>query len=347
MAEQQMPLNFAEILKEVRKLLIYNGDNSEYALTTWLEETSTLLQLVQTRSQQLYILRLILYKLQGEARSVAQKIQDPTWNTIRHILVTTFGVHETYGILVNRIHKVSSRNIGDAYHNLNKLLNKLNTKFVLDPQRELHLEFNSIRNENLVLNKFKSLLPEYKAYLIEMKDCEKLSQAYNLLREMEQNNQYRNNNYQNNNNYQTNSHSNNRYSNSRQNNNRYNNHSNIFQNGSNNNQNFNRNYNQNYNPNRNRMQVDHQFRVSTKTKQSREKLFEGLKNEEAINLQRIVNEYETLFYKEGENRPAHEKEVEYQINDMLKQGTIKPWHSPYNAPIWVVPKKVDNSGKQK
>ncbi|XP_037903482.1 ubiquitin-like-specific protease ESD4 [Hermetia illucens] len=72
---------------------------------TWLEEASALLQLVQPEAQQSYVLRLILYKLQGEARSVAQNIPNPTWKTIRHILVTTFGVNETYGTLVNRIHE--------------------------------------------------------------------------------------------------------------------------------------------------------------------------------------------------------------------------------------------------
>lgn len=160
MAEQQIPLNFAEILKEVKEPPIYNGDNKEYALTTWLEEASALFQLVQPGAQQSYVLRLIFYKLQGEAGSVAQKIPKPTWNTTSHILVTIIGVHEIYGTSVNRI--VSSRNIRDAYHNLNKLLNKFNTKFVQDPQWELHLVFNSIRNVNLALNKCKPLLPEYK-----------------------------------------------------------------------------------------------------------------------------------------------------------------------------------------
>lgn len=44
---------------------------------------------------------------------------------------------------------------------------------------------------------------------------------------------------------------------------------------------------------------------------------------------------------------AHRQEVHKQIDDMLKQRIIRPSNSPYSAPIWVVPKKKDASGKQK
>lgn len=32
---------------------------------------------------------------------------------------------------------------------------------------------------------------------------------------------------------------------------------------------------------------------------------------------------------------------------MLKENIISPSSSPYNSPLWVVPKKIDNSGQQK
>jgi hypothetical protein len=41
----------------------------------------------------------------------------------------------------------------------------------------------------------------------------------------------------------------------------------------------------------------------------------------------------------------HKKEVDEQIKEMLKTGIIQNSNSPYNSPIWVVPKKMDNSGK--
>ncbi|CAF4948538.1 unnamed protein product [Pieris macdunnoughi] len=44
---------------------------------------------------------------------------------------------------------------------------------------------------------------------------------------------------------------------------------------------------------------------------------------------------------------AHKKEVQTQVEKMLHQGIIKPSSSPWSAPIWVVPKKIDASGTQK
>lgn len=44
---------------------------------------------------------------------------------------------------------------------------------------------------------------------------------------------------------------------------------------------------------------------------------------------------------------CHKEEVDSQIKKMLEQNIIKPSTSPWNAPVWVVPKKMDASGKQK
>lgn len=44
---------------------------------------------------------------------------------------------------------------------------------------------------------------------------------------------------------------------------------------------------------------------------------------------------------------VHRQEVRKQINEMLSQNIIRPSHSPWSSPIWVVPKKADASGVQK
>lgn len=44
---------------------------------------------------------------------------------------------------------------------------------------------------------------------------------------------------------------------------------------------------------------------------------------------------------------VHRQEVQNQISKMLQQGIIHPSQSAWNSPIWVVPKKVDASGKNK
>lgn len=43
----------------------------------------------------------------------------------------------------------------------------------------------------------------------------------------------------------------------------------------------------------------------------------------------------------------HKKEVETQMAGLLEQNIIRPSTSPWNAPIWIVPKKADASKKQK
>lgn len=53
-------------------------------------------------------------------------------------------------------------------------------------------------------------------------------------------------------------------------------------------------------------------------------------------------------YTKSYRYPHHfKKDVEEQVKDMLENGVISNSTSPYNSPIWVVPKKVDASGKRK
>lgn len=42
----------------------------------------------------------------------------------------------------------------------------------------------------------------------------------------------------------------------------------------------------------------------------------------------------------------HETEIEKQITEMLKQGIIRESSSPYNSPLWIVPKKEDTFGNK-
>ena len=54
-----------------------------------------------------------------------------------------------------------------------------------------------------------------------------------------------------------------------------------------------------------------------------------------------------IFAKTYRYPHVHREEVERQIDDMLKQNIIEPSKSPFSSPLWVVPKKIDASGKQK
>lgn len=98
-----------------------------------------------------------------------------------------------------------------------------------------------------------------------------------------------------------------------------------------------------------------------------------LNNEEKDGILKILDTFADVFYKEGDKLTAtdivvheintktdkalyskiyrypqvHEQEIERQINEMLEQNIITNSNSPYNSPLWIVPKKVDNSGKKK
>lgn len=45
--------------------------------------------------------------------------------------------------------------------------------------------------------------------------------------------------------------------------------------------------------------------------------------------------------------PVHKNEIDKQVGEMLKNGIIEPSVSPYNSPLWIVPKKADSKGNKK
>lgn len=100
---------------------------------------------------------------------------------------------------------------------------------------------------------------------------------------------------------------------------------------------------------------------------------EHLNNEERESLEKIIPDYADVFYKEGDALTftnhtkhsipttsdipintktyrfpfVHQQEVKTQVDKMLDQNIIRPSTSPWNSPIWIVPKKQDATGKQK
>lgn len=98
-----------------------------------------------------------------------------------------------------------------------------------------------------------------------------------------------------------------------------------------------------------------------------------MNSEEKTEIHKIINTFRKIFYQPDssltftntikhkintiDNIPIHTKsyrypyihkeEVQSQIKDMLETGIIRHSNSPYSAPIWIVPKKEDASGKKK
>ena len=44
---------------------------------------------------------------------------------------------------------------------------------------------------------------------------------------------------------------------------------------------------------------------------------------------------------------CHEIEISTQMDNLLEKEVIRRSKSPYNSPIWLVPRKADASGKKK
>jgi hypothetical protein len=100
---------------------------------------------------------------------------------------------------------------------------------------------------------------------------------------------------------------------------------------------------------------------------------EHLNSEEKDKLMNLIKKYKSIFYDEESDLSftnvikhrirtvnespifcrtyryptIHKQEIQTQIDEMLEKGIIRHSYSPYSAPIWIVPKKADASGKTK
>lgn len=95
--------------------------------------------------------------------------------------------------------------------------------------------------------------------------------------------------------------------------------------------------------------------------------------EQKNNLLKVIADYENIFYVEEQQLTftnaikhkistrddvpihtksyrypfCHREEVQRQISKMLDQGIIRPSSGPWTSPVWIVPKKLESSGKKK
>lgn len=60
-----------------------------------------------------------------------------------------------------------------------------------------------------------------------------------------------------------------------------------------------------------------------------------------------TNDENPIYTKTYRYPEIHKKEVFDQVRKMLNQKIIRPSYSPWSSPVWVVPKKLDASGKTK
>ena len=61
----------------------------------------------------------------------------------------------------------------------------------------------------------------------------------------------------------------------------------------------------------------------------------------------VIKEEKVINNRSYKPPECHRQEINNQVKDMYVKGIIKNSDSPYNSPLWVVPKKVDASGQKK
>lgn len=77
-----------------------------------------------------------------------------------------------------------------------------------------------------------------------------------------------------------------------------------------------------------------------------------IENEKLTFTNQVKHEIKTIYEIPVHTRSyrysfVHKAEVQKQIARMLEDRIIRPSHSPWSSPIWIFPKKLDASGKQK
>jgi len=61
----------------------------------------------------------------------------------------------------------------------------------------------------------------------------------------------------------------------------------------------------------------------------------------------VTSDEQPINTKQYRFPPVHKDEINRQVNDMLKNDIIKTSTSPYNSPLWIVPKKADSKGNKR
>jgi len=61
----------------------------------------------------------------------------------------------------------------------------------------------------------------------------------------------------------------------------------------------------------------------------------------------VTSDEQPINTKQYRSPPVHKDEINRQVNDMLKNDIIKTSTSPYNSPLWIVPKKADSKGNKR
>ncbi|XP_036342681.1 uncharacterized protein LOC118751963 [Rhagoletis pomonella] len=125
-----MALTLAEALREARSIPFFDGQ-SEYTITHYLRDVTTILSLTNVQEQQI-ISKVLCNKLKGRALHVIQQLNEPSFDDILTKLKEEFGVKSTFLSLRNDAMNVRALNIEDLHNKLGTVLQNMNTKYILE-----------------------------------------------------------------------------------------------------------------------------------------------------------------------------------------------------------------------
>lgn len=74
---------------------------------------------------------------------------------------------------------------------------------------------------------------------------------------------------------------------------------------------------------------------------------EKLKSTNVLKHRIITTDEVPINFRQYRYPPTLKEEINRQVNDLLDGGIIQPSKSPYNSPVWIVPKKADSKGNKR
>ena len=73
---------------------------------------------------------------------------------------------------------------------------------------------------------------------------------------------------------------------------------------------------------------------------------EKLEGTNLVSHQITTTDDQPIHVKQYRFPPVHKEEINKQVDELLKKNIIQPSKSPYNSPLWIVPKKPDPQGNK-
>ncbi|GBP97604.1 Retrovirus-related Pol polyprotein from transposon 297 [Eumeta japonica] len=365
-------------VKYLNSIPQYNGNRNDLINFTRLIDRIYPVLRTYDELSQLVFSDIIKGRLVGRAKETIEiNTQAQSWTDIKSILENNFGEKKNCEQLYDELRSTTFESTTvDFYNEIKYRLRRLNNKALLVLGEGEATNQVALNNQRSALHIFKNKMPEPMRTVLTCRNPGSLESAMDILfesgydrmgkdgrivknsnskgRRQSNEEQERNiepsgsrinhnkkhNRFNDNSNYHRGNH------NYQQGNQSYNNYRNQQRNMERYNQNYNQNQQRNYNspqqPEPMEINNVQHFKPTTDSYQNDKEsdlTFTNAIKHEIRTTNNIPIAAKTYRYPY-----IHKNEVKKQIEEMLHKRIIRPSHSPYSAPVWVVPKKLDANG---